>query len=86
MKTKVLNGSYYPRYCLSFLLLTVLGIIYALINHSEGVTLTVSIQSYINLVLNLRSLFPYLTTLPVILFLLMLTIKNKTNILNLFRG
>lgn len=68
-----------------FFVLALFGIFYALISIIGGATLTVAIQSFINLILSLRPLFPYLTTIPIIMVLIMFFMKNKEKILNLIK-
>lgn len=64
---------------------TIPGVIYALFYRSEGIALTVSIQSFIDLILSLKSSFPNSLTIPGILFLIILTIKYRIRMLSLIR-
>jgi len=68
-----------------FFVLSIIGIFYTLFGIIRGVTFTVGIQSFINLIFNLRPFFPYLTTIPVIMVLIMLFMKNREKLLSLLK-
>lgn len=84
MKTKVFKGILVIILATisPFFVLAIIGFFYVLYRIIGGETFTVGIQSFINLIFSLRSFFPYLTTIPVIMVLLMLFMKNREKILN----
>lgn len=84
MKTKVFKGILVIILATisPFFVLAIIGVFYVLYRIIGGETFTVGIQSFINLIFSLRSFFPYLTTIPVIMVLLMLFMKNREKILN----
>ncbi|MDF2905414.1 MAG: hypothetical protein K0R34_735 [Herbinix sp.] len=66
-----------------FVLLTIVGFIYVLIQLIGGVPFTDGVQSFINFIYSLVPFFKYLTVIPIILVIIMVLIKNK--IINLLK-
>ena len=82
MKNKILRGIF-ALVLLSVspvFLLAIIGIFYILFQIIGGVSFTASVQSFINFIYSLIPYLSYLTTIPVILVLTMLFIKNREKI------
>jgi hypothetical protein len=62
-----------------FIVLTIIGTLYALLNMFGGATFTAGVRSFINFIISLKPYLPYLTAIPVILVLLILFIKRRRN-------
>ena len=82
MKTKLIKGilGIILATLSPFIVLTIIGTLYALLNMFGGTAFTLSIHSFINFIFSLKSFLPHLTTLPVILVLLILFIKRRRKI------
>lgn len=87
MKTKLFKGilGIILATISPFFVLAIFSIFYAVFSIIGGATFTEAIQSFINLIFRLRPFFPYLTTIPVIMVLIMLFMKNREKILNLLK-
>ncbi len=60
-----------------FIVLIVVGTLYALLNMIGGTTFTVSVRSFANFIISLKPFLPYLTTIPVVLVLLIVVLKRR---------
>ncbi len=68
-----------------FIVLTIVGSLYVIIQVIGGTSFTTGVQSFINIIYSLVPFFSYLTTIPLILLLVMIIIKNKQKIVKLLQ-
>ena len=79
MKPKLLKGflGFVLATISPFFILAMLGLFYVMFQIIGGATLSDAFESFINIILSLRPIFPYLTTIPVIMVLIIVFMKNR---------
>lgn len=79
MKTKLLKGflGVILATISPFFILAMLSLFYVMFNVIGGATLSDAFESFINVILSLKPLYPYLTTVPVIMVLIIVFMKNR---------
>lgn len=60
-----------------FIILSIIGFIYLLVLMAKGSSFHEGIQSFINIIYSFKPIFPYLTSIPIIVSLTTVIVKNK---------